>query len=426
MNKDVQKLFDKAVDDMFSEGKNYIAMQVTRLGYPSTSCDGIPTAGVAWDKKRKKVNFYFNQEFLNGISYELFKFVLAHEASHLFHGHIFQMANKQTESGLSRAETNIWLRKFNIAADCVINDSLVNLYGFDKLDKDGSEGSTVLYGQDVVGFDCENFTALEVMNLIPENNSSFAEMDSHELWESFFDGSGNFDQEFVDTMKEIVSSCTENSSLSPEELEGVEKLKDAMRNSADAKIRKAGNGVVSSKSAIDGLGKESLKWKKLLYEKTESRQIEDRWSKSNRKLSAFYPDIILPHSEYKEKDEIFLAIDVSGSIDREAVRLFLTLAKNTPKNFKVKAITFNTNCKELDLKNGSEIPSGGGTAFDIIEDYILDRFKQYPKAIFVLTDGCGNSVSPRHPNRWTWLLYGNSMNDYCKDMTHYKIKDLMV
>ena len=53
----------------------------------------------------------------------------------------------------------------------------------------------------------------------------------------------------------------------------------------------------------------------------------------------------------------------------------------------------------------------GGTSFDIIEDYIQSYIKKnnlkYPEAVFVITDGCGNSVNPQIPKNWYWFLSKN-------------------
>ena len=35
------------------------------------------------------------------------------------------------------------------------------------------------------------------------------------------------------------------------------------------------------------------------------------------------------------------------------------------------------------------------------------KIKKYPDAIFVITDGDGNHISPEYPDRWYWFLGGS-------------------
>jgi len=168
-----------------------------------------------------------------------------------------------------------------------------------------------------------------------------------------------------------------------------------------------------------------LQWNRFLFEKVETNKLVDSWSRSPRGLISQYPDIILPSSNYVEVEKIFVAIDVSGSIDREAVKLFVNLVRNTPKQFQVEAITFDTSCQKLDLKDANEIAAGGGTSFYILEDYIQENCKKYPKAIFVLTDGYGDDISPQFPERWSWLLYGEGSTANLGNMTHHKIMEVL-
>jgi predicted metal-dependent peptidase len=142
-------------------------------------------------------------------------------------------------------------------------------------------------------------------------------------------------------------------------------------------------------------------------------------------MMSIYPDVILPTMEDQEKEEIFFAIDSSGSIDRHALSLFVDVVRNTPKHFKIKAISFDTKCYEYDIKKGGSPRGGGGTSFCIIEDYIQQNFKKYPKAIFVLTDGEGCCVSPKHPERWCWLLYSYCQDRHIGNMKSYKVKDVL-
>ena len=475
MNSDKFKSeIDDATQKLY-EFNHYLATQITRLGYPSLTISSIPTAGVMWDEKRKKVNFIFNKLFYESLTEEQLIFILAHEASHVFHGHIFTMwevySKADRDPTTSKFETQQWLRKFNKAADCVVNDSLVNLHGLPKVRYVGyflgkaaedhklsesvknpehlkdylecnpdlaadeliKKGSSLkipthpLWGKEVVKTDCHDLTVENVMLLMPEQDCSegTGTLDSHEFWKNFVDGNGNFDPEFVKKMQGVIQENLENSDLSQQEKEAVEKLQKIMEKSSDSNVQKAGKEASSSRVTLDGHSNDSLQWRRLLADKLDMKQTEDTWDKPVRSLISVYPDVLLPRESYKETQSIFLAIDVSDSIDMNTVQFFLRLAKNTPKNFQVEGIVFNTHCTKVDVRNDKDFPVGGGTSFSIIEDYIQNNLPQYPKAIFVLTDGHGDDVEPQHPGRWTWLLYGSSSTHNIGNMTHHDIEKML-
>jgi predicted metal-dependent peptidase len=226
-------------------------------------------------------------------------------------------------------------------------------------------------------------------------------------------------------VKGFIQDNIENSALSDEELGKIEEMKDALEESKDAYAQQAGKEAVGSLRPIDGLGQNALNWNRILFKLTDTKKPRDIWNRSPRKMQSVYPDVILPTIEDQEKEDIFFAIDSSGSIDRNALTLFVDVVRNTPKHFRCRAITFDTMCYEYDIKRGEQPKGGGGTAFNIIEKYIQDNFKKYPKAIFVLTDGEGNHVDPQHPDRWCWLLYSYCQTRYIGNMKHYNIKDIL-
>jgi predicted metal-dependent peptidase len=416
---DIFEKFENAIDYLYGQN-NYLAAEVTKLGYPHFS-KVIPTAGVGWDPSKKKIIFDFNEEFYEMLSVEQLGFVLAHEASHIFSGHIFTLSSefaKLKRASKSVQEISKYRYKFNIAADCVVNDSLTILYG---LSKSLDTLMKAVYGQETVGFDCHDMTAVELIPLIKDDAEQSTA--GHDGWESFFDANGNPNQDFVDAVKDFLDSKKENSALSDKEAAKIDELEKDLKDFVSS--AKAGTSAANAKRPVDSGNGESLCWNRLLLEFTDSKRVEDNWTRPSRQLITTYPDVILPSFKEKEQYEIFIAIDTSGSIDYKALSLFISLVKNTPKNFLIKAITFDTQCYDYDIKKDKEPTGGGGTSFSIIESYIQKNLKKYPKVIFVLTDGEGNEVKPEFKNRWCWLLYGSSSTHYCKDMKNYKIFDLL-
>lgn len=441
--------FDKAIEYMVAVN-HYLAAELSKLGYP-IACDDIPTAGVGWDNDRKKIQFLFNPKFAEKLTDEEFAFVVGHECIHLLHSHVFLLRDeveRLKKIQKSPMEIMQYQRKMNIAMDCVVNDSLTNLYDLPKvLTEITPDKPKIFYGKETVGTDCHDMTAKDVFMLLPEpppqpgqgkdqqgqggqpgqgtGGQGQGDVENHNQWQSFFNQDGTLNKNFVDTIKEFVQKNKQNSNLSDAEAETVDDMQQQMKNSTDAYAAKAGREAVGALRPIDGLSRETINWNKILYKFVETRKPEDIWTKPNRKLISVYPDAILPSWKDEEKEKIFVAVDSSGSISREALSLFVSVLKNTPKRFEIDAISFDTRCYEYNVK-GKEFPKGGGgTNFQIIEDYIQKHFKKYPKAIFVLTDGEGTNVKPQYPDRWGWLLYGPCQTYFCKNMRYYKIFDLL-
>lgn len=418
---DIFDKFEEAIDFLYKEN-NYLAAEVAKLGYPRFA-EYIPTAGVGWDPTKKRIFFDFNVNFYNKLSVEQLAFVLAHESSHIFNGHIFSLSrelNKMKRFNKTKEEMSNYRYKFNIAADCVVNDSLTILYGLSKV---LDSLMTPVYGQPIVGFDCHDMTAHELIPLIPDNTKSGGNGD-HDGWESFFDENGNPNKDFVDAVKDFLDSKKENSALSDKESSDVSELEKNIKDFAGNP--QAGKGTANTKRPVDSGNSESLCWNKLLFDFIDSKRVEENWVKSPRQLISTYPEVILPSFKEKEQYELFIAIDTSGSIDFKALSLFIFLVKNTPKNFKIRAITFDTKCYEYDIKENKQPIGGGGTSFRVIEKYIQDNLKKYPKIVFVLTDGCGDSITPEFPSNWAFLLYGPCDKSYIPAKSKsYKIFDLL-
>lgn len=427
----LKERYQEILEKLSIEG-NYIAIQMCRLGFPEESKQ-IKTACVAWDEGKKKVKFLFNKKFSETLNDEELQFVIAHESIHLLNGHVSLLKAKIEEMekfNKSPIEIIKFQRKFNIAADCVVNDSLVNLYGFPKvLDVKTEQKPKIVYGMDFVDRDCHDLAVMDVFYLLDDEKlekefSGNGElMDIHD-WSSFFDENGELIEEFADQIKGFYQKNAEDSAMSEEDAEKIEKLKKHFEKNTNQSTM-AGDGRIGAYRAVDNMSRVSINWNKLFYEMVEIKKQQNIWSRPNKKLISVYPDILLPSLSPEEKEEIFIAIDASGSIDHRALSLFVGVVKSIGSRFKIKSISFDTDCYQYDIKKDKEPLGGGGTDFQIIEDWIQDNLKTYPKAVFVLTDGDGTPVAPKFPKRWCFVLYGSCTTRYCKDMKHFKIKELL-
>ena len=423
----IEELFHDALDRLYQHSF-FLAEQVSKLGYPELVTDYPLTAGVSWTPESKKIRFMFNAKFVDMITDEQFCFVVAHEAMHIVNGHVFMLKTKIDTFLRKKKKENLkeYIKNFGIASDCVVNDSLIYLYGVPKivLPKIAKNGDLVsgviLYGQDVVKTDCHTLSVQNVIDLLPKSTEA---VKGHELWDSFFDKNGNIDKNFTDTVQDLVEECSDNPTTSSEDHSVLDDLQDALENCTDINAKKAGKLLKSGNKYVNKMNA-AISWERLLVEKVDYNKFEDVWSRPVRNMYEYYPDIILPGTKEKECKNVFVAIDVSSSINHKIVDLFISVVKNTPPHIKITAVVFNTKCTPIDL-DANKIICGGGTKFSIIEEYIQENLKEYPEAVFVLTDGYGNEVCPEKPKKWCWLLYSTASIVYCKDMTYYRLEDLL-
>ena len=97
-------------------------------------------------------------------------------------------------------------------------------------------------------------------------------------------------------------------------------------------------------------------------------------------------------------------IDASGSVWDLRDRFFAVAASLPEKEYEVVLCSFDCSVYLLDMKN-PEVRGGGGTSFTILENWIVNKLGGiYPDVVFVLTDGVGDRVHPKKPERWHWLL----------------------
>jgi len=407
--------YDKVINTLY-EDCYFVAAEIAKLGNPDFS-DEIPTAAVAYSEEKSEIEYLFNKKFFDLSTDEELAFVMAHETNHVVRCHPM-FYNKKAEElkaqGKTTKEINEFIKKLNIAADCIINDYLVNVCKMNK-----PQNFEPKFGKDVVGVDCEDLELMQVFRMIPKNyeNNSDEFGDAGDVnWKSF---KGHGESDVLGDLKKIVEKYNESSTISDDDALMLENLSDNL-----SKIS-PGNQPVGSFIPITKLGTKSINWASLLFKFVSSKKIEEKWNRQPRKMVSIYPNVVLPVSTPRDKISLFLAIDTSGSISYSSVSLFIELAKNTPKDFDISAITFDTQCYKYNIREGQMPRGGGGTSFSNIEWYIKENLKKYPNIIVVLTDGCGGHIFPKYPKRWCWLLYGGHTSEYIKNMKHFLLKDLI-
>lgn len=404
------------------ENKHALFYKMWEMGSPVFTTE-IPTAAIAFDRKTgMELQYLFNPEFYAKLTPYQRIFIVAHEMMHVILNHGLRTVH------LNNPEV------CNVALDVVVNETLYNGFGFDK-SKLGEEFCKNLCSADTVFPDDPSIPKDECFeyyyDLIMKGKSKFNLMPSIDYHGYLKDLTSN-------DVRKILGEAGKD--LSDSEVAGLkEQLEKQMSGSKEEKeqIQQAGNMKAGNELQIV-LKKRvyKRKWetviKKWMLQFKDKLKTYEQWAMPSRRLNTMPSDLFLP-SEYEDevKDktriEVWFFQDVSGSCVHLAERFFKAASSLPPDRFAVRLFTFDTEVKETTIKSG-KIYGGGGTSFSCIEQAIQRKMKkdevEYPKAVFVITDGYGDSVKPEKPENWHWFLTESGSKSYIPaNSLVYDLKD---
>lgn len=375
------------------EHHHAVFYQLWEMGRPKFT-DSIKTAAVAFDEQGKWVEFKFNPKFWKRLTPYQRKFVICHECLHIILNHGVRFIDSHNRDAA------------NVTMDIVVNESLVRSFGFDRaqlgdIDKDGCWADTVFPGQDIGTDGAFEF----YYNQLPQHKIKLSSLDDHS-------GLGGSD------WGEAIEGL--NRSLTPEEKQALKDLIDKHFQSDDPD-QQGGHGTGGVWTFVNtGEVKRKKKWETVIkrwsrkYDRPELRDIE-QWARVNRRFVFLSNDLMLPTEmeqeyEIEGKIQVWFFQDTSGSCWHLKERFFRAAESLSPERFDVRLFCFDTTVKETSLAK-KQVYGGGGTYFNIIEDKIQKTIHAegtgYPEAVFVITDGYGNRVSPQQPEKWYWFLSSN-------------------
>lgn len=357
-------------------------------------------------------------------------FILAHEMIHIVHQHIDRIKNLEFPN------------LGNLAADIVVNEKLLRSYGFlkDKLLKDwnfmkkvqpvqessaepGKKEELGPIFESTFGFKHGGMLSMEeYYNLLlkdPNLKVNYV-FDVHGLPQEVIDELFGKEGENVDQFNEAFSRRLK-------ELAPPKQIKDFMQKSGkDNNKPSSGRSDQHSQFTLKDMLSTPPKlikkpWQKAIEAKARGKfhsfpdSFDDVWYSKPRSLSLMDKEYLIP-SEIekinKAKIDIWIFMDVSGSC-HALTQKFLDIARNIDYSTnRVRAFVFHTEVLEVNLKS-NRLPHGGGTCFDIIEQKIQDlvsKGDQHPDMVYIVTDGDGNEVHPKHPRKWHWIIEPHGSN----------------
>lgn len=401
------------------EERHALFYQFWRMGRPRFDSK-IDTAAISFNKDGGYLEFIFSPDFWSRLTQYERAFVICHESLHVLFNHGYRM--KDTD--------NIDLS--NTAMDIVVNHYLVNNFGFirSRLSMEKTMCWTDTVFTDKLVPDNQSYEYYFNLLKTADKGSGATSIDNHEMLnmptgggqgQAIRTGSPIDSHDMLEGIStdSVIQSLAE--SLTEEEAKEIKKVVDNDKN------RGTGALGILAKIVIPKVAKKK-KWETVIKKWSRKFLDEDaeceQWVKVNRRFIGLPRDFILPTvSEIdwtkEHKINVWFFQDCSGSCWGLKDRFFKAAKSLDPDRFNIRMHSFDDRIYQVKLTDNS-IRGGGGTSFSIIEDYIQKEIKQtgskYPEAVFVITDGYGNMVSPEYPKKWHWFLstsYKNCIPDEC-------------
>lgn len=358
--------------------------QFWEMGEPRFTNE-IKTAAIAFSRHSgKPLEFIFNPFFWSKLSDYERVFVICHEMLHIIFNH-----GVRAKGLIDKIA--------NIAEDVSINETLIRNFGFDidllpNIFSDDPEDETrlngcliktVFKGRKDIPYG-KNFEFY--YNKIMENAiiiDAFDTVDEH-------DGFGGID---IGDLGDELDIRHNGDKIK----ENINKL--AGKDSGARKLK------VKAKVEV------KRKWESIMRKWTrryKGNEEDEQWIRENRRILTLPKTMFIPadlDSIKPDNNRIKVALfqDTSGSCVHLVDR-FYNAALSFPRDkFDIDTYCFDTSIYPVNPRK-REVKGGGGTSFHIISNYIDQNYKQHPDAIFIITDGYGDKIVPKQPEKWFWFL----------------------
>ena len=336
---------------------------------PIIYTDTVPTAAMSATGQ-----MYMNVDFCAPLSVRQLMFLLAHEAMHYMLAH-----------GLRRGHRDP--KAWNIAADKVINDTLIDAGVGDFID-----GGVTLDGA----------REMAAESLYDENDDGDGEGPG---------GLGNDIGDPTDADGQPLDDATIH------QLEAEAKI-DAIQSAKAAKA--VGKLPASIERMVEELVNVTTPWYDIL-ERFMAGKIKDgySWNRPNRRFIA--RNIYIPGTDYVPKmGPVVIGVDTSGSIGPDEIAMFnghINRIIDTCNPEVVHVVYCDYDVAGVDEYTPQDFPvtiqckGGGGTSFKPVFDWI-DNNAIEPECVVYLTDGYGDQSEFTTNHETVWLTTGTEAFDW--------------
>lgn len=350
-----------------------------------------------------KGNFSYKKEFFEKLSDDEIQGIVIHEILHLAFLHLGRLGSRNMQG-------------WNIATDLAINTMIIR-NGFRLTD-----GCIVADGSDEFkefGMDIKEVSSKSAEQLYDEMKSQ-----EQKQKEGDSGGSGkekdsskrakNKDMSKYKGVDEHKYSNLTESEKKENQKEWEDKIREAYTIS---KMR--GDTPKGIDRLIKEFSQEKINWRTILNQFISQSLPSDYTYRTPHKKSIsvgeYMPNVM------KEKIEVAIAIDLSGSVGQEEFSEFFSeivgIARAYQERIDMEVYTHDTECYFSGLvRNGNieklkslELKGGGGTTFQSVVDKLSEMNKK-PKCLIWLTDGYAEEL-PKQPFPILWVLSKRGRED---------------
>ena len=331
------------------------------------------------------------------LSTETAAFILLHETLHyaLDHAKIYPTYENRLA--------------FNLAADAIVNDILVEVLSPVVTRDDIVKEFKPIWGDKLFGFNCSEENLDKLYEILLEREE-LPTPEPHKLSDSDDDA---FHSQMADSFKGGGESANNSRPAHRELSSDLEAQKEVELTITKMKLK--------------------LKQQKLVmkvFNKSIAKQLDHsaysyswvRMPKSRVALplqDGMLPDYVRA-PEQKPNPHVVIYIDVSGSVTDKETGLFINLLRALlTTDWNIEAFLFTTKIVPFPLdklEEGVISCKGGGTKFNVVFEHVA-AMKKMPDNVAIITDGEDRrldiALAPYH-NRWTWIL---NIHDHIKDAT---------
>ena len=340
-------------------------------------------------------NFYYCSEFINKLPLRQVEFLVGHEVLHAVYDHMGRRVDRDPKIS-------------NIAADYCVNYDLVQHKIGEKINV-----VPILYDDKYKDWSYE-----QVYDDLMQNADKI-DMDQYakKVLDEHLDGEGDGDGDGEGNGNRTHSGGL-RPKLSDEEKKQIrDEIKEAVLASAQAVG--AGNLPGGVKRLISDLTAPVVDWRELLQLQIESTIKSDfTWMRPSRR--GWHMDAIMPGMKPGNTVDITVAIDTSGSISEDDLKIFLSEVKgimDSYDEYTINVLTWDTdthNPQVFTSDNMEDILAyqpggGGGTDPHCVWNYLKENDIE-PKKLIMFTDFCFYGWSPEEVESYcdtVWIIKGN-------------------
>lgn len=361
-------------------------------------------AGMGVDERG---NLYYKKEFVEKLSDNEVRGVLCHEILHLALLHLLRRGKRDSKG-------------WNISADLVVN-SILRQNNFELPDKccEADDDEIVINGKTIE--EISKKTAEQIYNEIPKNKKNRVFIGESGDNGNSSSGNNTHKKRFDKHIESLKKDKNMREKARAEEEKWLNRIEEGYMV---AKMR--GKTPLGIERLIGKLHQSKIKWRKLLNKYLTNMIPRDySWAKPHKKsisVESYLPCI------KKEKIEIAVVIDVSGSIQQKELNDFLSevvgIAKAYRENVDMTLLTHETSVNDKwKISNGNikqildlKIKGGGGTTFSSVLEYLeKDKDLKSIKGVVWLTDGEGDEIKRARKFDLIWVLSKGGTDKLIKD-----------